>query len=132
MSLSEKLEIISNNNLTIAENQERVYKAGQSSMVDESKIIEKTVSGEYISVDDVSEIPHDVKVKLTSGGKNLFNEQFRQGNFENSSTNRISSTQSINIKSGILSLANTDKDNDISIMDVTQIQLFIAKRIPEL
>ena len=48
------------------------YKLGQSSMIDESKIIEKTVSGEYISVDDVSEIPHEVKVKLTSGGKNLW------------------------------------------------------------
>jgi len=68
MSISEKL-------VTIAENQEKVYKAGQSSMVDESKIIEKTVSGEYISVDDVSEIPHDVKVNLTSGGgKNLLKE----------------------------------------------------------
>ena len=67
MSISDKL-------ITIAENQEKVYKAGQSSMVDESKIIKKTVSGEYISVDDVSEIPHEVKVKLTSGnGKNLFN-----------------------------------------------------------
>lgn len=49
-----------------------VYKAGQSSMVDETKIIKKTVSSEYISVDDVSEIPHEVKVKLTSGGKNLW------------------------------------------------------------
>lgn len=65
MSISEKL-------VTIAENQEKVYKAGQSSMVDESKIIEKTVSGEYISVDDVSEIPHEVNVQLTSGGKNLW------------------------------------------------------------
>lgn len=66
MNISEKL-------VTIAENQEKVYKAGQSSMVDESKIIEKTVSGEYISVDDVSEIPHKVDVMLTSGnGKNLW------------------------------------------------------------
>ena len=49
-----------------------VYKVGRDSVIDESKIIEKSVSGEYISVDDVSEIPHDVKVQLTSGGKNLW------------------------------------------------------------
>ena len=43
-----------------------VYKAGQSSMVDESKLIPKTVSGSYISVDDVSEIPHSVGCKVES------------------------------------------------------------------
>ena len=43
-----------------------VYKAGQSSMVDESKLIPKTVSGNNISVDDVSEIPHSVGCKVES------------------------------------------------------------------
>ena len=43
-----------------------VYAAGQSSMVDESKLIPKTVSGSYISVDDVSEIPHSVGCKVES------------------------------------------------------------------
>lgn len=42
------------------------YSAGQSSMVDESKLIPKTVSGSYISVDDVSEIPHSVGCKVES------------------------------------------------------------------
>ena len=101
---------IADKTLQLKKDFDDVYKAGQSSMVDESKIIEKTVSGEYISVDDVSEIPHEVEVKLTSGGKNLFNEQFRQGNFENSSTNRISSTQSINIKSGQAYTISTNLD----------------------
>lgn len=64
MSIAEKLT-------TVAENQEKVYKAGQKSMVDESKIIEKTVSGTNIVViDDTSEIPHDVGCKLKS--VNLF------------------------------------------------------------
>ena len=48
-----------------------VYKAGQSSMVDQSKLIPKTVSGNYISLDDVSEIPHSVGCKVES--VNLFN-----------------------------------------------------------
>lgn len=45
---------------------DEVYSAGQSSMVDESKLIPKTVSGSYISVDDVSEIPHSVGCKVES------------------------------------------------------------------
>ena len=61
---------ISDKTLQLKKDFDDVYKAGQSSMVDESKIIEKTVSGEYISVDDVSEVPHEVKVMLTSGGNN--------------------------------------------------------------
>lgn len=48
----------------IAENIPTVYEAGQKSMVDESKIIEKTVSGSVISLDDVSEVPHEVSVQL--------------------------------------------------------------------
>lgn len=62
---------------------------GKQSMVDESKIIEKTVTSQgIVSVNDVSEIPHDISVKLTSDtvedistvkllkqGKNLLNEK---------------------------------------------------------
>ena len=60
MSIAEKLT-------TVAENVPKVYEAGQKSMVDESKIIEKTVSGtNVVMVDDVSEIPHDVGVRLKS------------------------------------------------------------------
>ena len=60
MKIAEKL-------ITIAENQEKVYDAGKQSMIDESKIIEKTVTGHgYVSANDVSEIPHDIRVKLTS------------------------------------------------------------------
>ncbi len=49
---------------------EEGYEEGQSLVVDKSKIVEKTVSGEVVSLDDVSEIPHKVKVSLTSGGAN--------------------------------------------------------------
>lgn len=65
MNISEKL-------VTIAENIPKVYKSGQVSMVDETKIIKKTVSGESVMLDDVSEIPHKIEVKLSSGGKNLW------------------------------------------------------------
>lgn len=78
MTIAEKLA-------TVAENIPKVYAAGQSSMVDESKIIEKNVSGAFISVDDVSEIPHSVgckvsgvddptSVKVTRCGKNIFDK----------------------------------------------------------
>ena len=72
----------------MAEGVDGVYEAGKSSMIDESKIIEKTISGHNtVSVDDVSELPHDINVQLSSDtvtdfsgkvvsvyGKNLFNQ----------------------------------------------------------
>ena len=73
-----------------------VYKAGQSSMVDESKLIPKTVSGNYISVDDVSEIPHSVGCKVESVNLwTLANEYVVTGNAENT---HIIATQYCNIK----------------------------------
>ncbi len=63
MSISEKL-------ITVAENVPEVYESGKSSMVDESKLLPTTVSGNYISLDDVSEIPHKVSCKI-SGVNNL-------------------------------------------------------------
>lgn len=79
MSIADKL-------LAIAENVPKVYEAGQKSVVDESKIIEKSESGVgTLVLDDVSEFPHDVEVVLSSDtledlsgvslfhiGKNLF------------------------------------------------------------
>lgn len=73
MSIAEKL-------ITIAENEQKVYAAGQKSMVDPTKIIEKTASGAIIRVDDVSEIPHkctvsvDKDATVTVCGKNLIDE----------------------------------------------------------
>jgi len=76
MSIADKLT-------TIAENVPKVYEAGQKSMVDETKIIPKTVTGKrYVYVDDVSEIPHDVTISTTGDcgisvcGKNLLNPVF--------------------------------------------------------
>lgn len=61
MSLEQKIEILNNEKIP------QVYEAGQKSMVDESKVIEKTVSGtDFVNIDDVSEIPHNVKVQLSS------------------------------------------------------------------
>lgn len=73
MSIAEKLT-------QVAENVPKVYSAGQSSMVDPDKLIPKTVSGSYISVDDVSEIPHSVECKVES--VNLLNPNgFSGGEF---------------------------------------------------
>ena len=111
MSISEKL-------VTIAENQEKVYKSGQSSMIDESKIIKKTVSGKYITSDDVSEIPHDIKVTLTSGGKNLWANG--DSNFTTTSTD-----WKVNLSAGktyTLSVFATSSDTDKTgclVYDVT-------------
>lgn len=57
MDIAEKLT-------AIAENEKKVYDAGKNEII--SLHPEKTVSGSYISVDDVSELPHDVKCKVES------------------------------------------------------------------
>lgn len=54
----------------IAERMPEVYKAGQKSMIDESKVIEKTVSGSVIVINDASEVPHDVEVQLSGNNYN--------------------------------------------------------------
>ncbi len=75
MSIAEKLT-------AIAENEQRVYDAGKEKII--SIHPEKTVSGSYISANDVSELPHSVKCKVTGVdnpesvtvtrcGKNLLN-----------------------------------------------------------
>ena len=55
------------------------FEEGQASMIDESKIIEKTASGVgVLRLDDVSEISHDISISLSEAvpikvyGKNLF------------------------------------------------------------
>ncbi len=66
---------------------ENVYEAGKKSMVDESKLLPTTVSGSYIFLDDVSEVPHEVKckisgvdnpqnIKMTMTGANLIKNEF--------------------------------------------------------
>lgn len=45
---------------------------GKSSMIDESKIIEKIATGTGVVVlDDVSEVPHNITVQLSNGGKEV-------------------------------------------------------------
>lgn len=68
MSIADKLT-------TIAENMDKVYEAGKASMVDEEKIMEKTVSGVgSLLLSDVSEVPHKVlcnKAVTVSTGEHI-------------------------------------------------------------
>ena len=64
MSIADKL-------ITIAQNQEKVYDAGQLSIIKDNKNLKGATSGYGISIDDISPVQHDVRVKL--GSKNLFN-----------------------------------------------------------
>ena len=59
MTIAEKL-------VTIAEKMQNIYKSGQKSMLDESKIIKKTVTGKALTLDDISEIPHNMIIQLSS------------------------------------------------------------------
>lgn len=83
MSIAEKLS-------TVAENIPKVYEAGKKSMIDESKIIEKTASAiNFLNINDVSEVSHEVEIQLTSDtitdfsdtevivrGKNLWDKEY--------------------------------------------------------
>ena len=57
---------ISSRLITIAQNQEKVYHAGQLSVVKDNENLKGSASGTAISITDVSPIEHDVQVKLTS------------------------------------------------------------------
>ena len=64
MNISEKIQ-------KIVDDMPKVYDAGyvkgQESMVDESKIIEKTASAiDLLNINEVSEVPHEVEIQLTS------------------------------------------------------------------
>ncbi len=78
MNLSEKL-------ITIADNRKKLYESGKNSMVDPEKIIFKTESGRLFSMNDVSEIAHDVNIKTENGAnvtvcaRNLFREDLMEG-----------------------------------------------------
>lgn len=63
MTTAEKL-------VKIAKNEQKVYEAGQKSMIDESKVIKKTVNGSVIVINDASEVPHDVEVQLSGNNYN--------------------------------------------------------------
>lgn len=87
MNISEKIQ-------KIVDDMPKVYDAGyvkgQESMVDESKIIEKTASAiDLLNINDVSEVPHEVEIQLTSDtitdfsdtevvvrGKNLWDKEY--------------------------------------------------------
>lgn len=59
MSIAEKLQ-------TIAENEPKVYNAGQLAVLENSKYMNGKESGAIVSVNDVTPIEHNVGVKLSS------------------------------------------------------------------
>ena len=124
MSTAEKLTFI-------AENIPKVYKAGQSSMVDETKIIKKTVSGESVMLDDVSEIPHDVEVKLSSGGKNLAKDTFTGNLFVASSVgSAFYETSSFSQIIGVLPNTIYTLSGDVSLMNSGLVRIGFSSEYP--
>ena len=61
---------------------DNVYKDGQNSVMDESRVIKKTASGvEFLHLNDVSEIPHKIDCKVESA--NLFGLELLTGEMVN-------------------------------------------------
>ena len=113
MSIADKLT-------AVAENQQKVYDAGVAAgrrfVTDESKAVEKTVTGNTeVSVSDVSELPHKCSVRLSGGpadcsgvilrrvGKNLFDNVWEMGGISTVSGGNINDSKSI--RSGYIPIA---------------------------
>lgn len=130
MNISEKLTQIANKeaeNIQLNTQLEDILYSkdmgGISPWGDKSKIIEKSASGEYISVDDVSEIPHQVDVRLTSGnGKNLWkrgDQTFTRASYTNPVELSAGKTYTF---SALVTSSDTDND-DCLIYDATNVIL---------
>lgn len=70
MSVAEKSKIISANNVTIAENEQKVYKAGQLNVLASAESLNGKLQGATVKANDVANIEHNVPCKLAS--KNLY------------------------------------------------------------
>lgn len=123
MSIADKLT-------TIAENVPKVYEAGQKSMVDESKIIPKTVTGKrFVSVDDVSEISHDVEISVSSDcdvmvyGKNLC-EPITDGITSNGITVTKNEDNTFTVNGTATALTQIILSKDISVINGLTYYLF--------
>lgn len=61
MTIAQKL-------VTVAENIPEIYEAGKKSMIDENRIITSTATGSVISLNDISEVPHNVDIQVSGNG----------------------------------------------------------------
>lgn len=92
MSIAEKLQ-------TIVENEQRVFEAGRNSAVDPDKIIKVTATGTgSVYFNDVSEVKHDVKVKIIAARrKNLFPNFITDKTYANGSFIKVNEDGSITV-----------------------------------
>ena len=71
MSVAEKELIISANNVIIAENEQRVFNAGQLSVISNAEALKGSASGSSVTIKDISPVEHDVKCTLSGEGIDL-------------------------------------------------------------
>lgn len=72
------MQLVIDNLNTIKNTNQNVYNAGKESMIDRDKVIEKTANGNPVAIDDVSEIPHTVGIKVKNT-KNLIPYPYDDG-----------------------------------------------------
>ena len=107
MTIAEKL-------VTITEKMQNIYKSGQKSMIDESKIIKKTVTGQVLSMNDISEVPHDLELKLTGDENTDFSSivvnVYNKNLFEKDSCSSLTSNNVLSfVDSSHVSISPDDK-----------------------
>lgn len=134
----------------LAEQVGKIYESGkeegQSSMIDPTKIIEKTASGiGSVTVDDVSEIPHEISVQLSSDtitdfsgvnitvcGDSLYTGEFERGSFSpqtggvSPSEYRVRSIAYTPLNSGTYTLL-TDEGKNLVVYVYDEKETFMSK-----
>ena len=83
--------------ILIAENQEKVYKAGQNSMISPESIIRTSASGrKQVVIEDVSETPHNVELFLSTCNAIPF-PYYKESSFKNGIAYEVGPDKTITI-----------------------------------
>ena len=114
MNLQNYLNTISENNVTIANNTPKVFKAGQLSVLEQPSILKGSSIGSYVRADNVSLIEHELSINLSGNtltdfsnvtlskyGKNIINMAKTQ---TSGTTTKSGITYTIDTKNGKVTL----------------------------
>ena len=100
---------------------DEVFEAGRGDVLNNSKYIEKSVTGKLISINDVSEVYHKVKVygdgEVDVYGKNLFNNDvslIKEINYTSSSGNYTRYGYEIELPAGTYTVRAISKESSFS------------------
>lgn len=102
MSIGQKFELVA----------DAVYEKGKTDIISNSKYIEKQATGKAIRLDDVSEIPHKVRIKAGATSKNLYDNSKARRTMDDGSI-------AVRVQSGYFIPVEHNTDYILSAINVT-------------